>query len=96
MPADTLRLYHLIARMDMKGDTLLVGFLDDDATARWLDVHDDPLDYAEVDEHGTDVTLVDKVNRIRTFLRTVQNEDSLFAPPLVLVRSRLAGGAPAP
>ena len=96
VPADTLRRYHLIARFDMRGDTLLVGFLDDDATARWLDVNDDPLDYAEVDAHATDVTLLDKSNKIRAFLRAVQHEDSLFTTPVVMVRSRLEGGAPAP
>jgi len=96
VPADTLRRYHLIARFDQKGDTLLVGFLDDDATARWLDLNDDPLDYAEVEAHATDVTLLDKSNKIKAFLRTVQDEDSLFTTPVVMVRSRLEGGAPAP
>jgi len=96
VPADTLRRYHLIARFDQKGDTLLVGFLDDDATARWLDENDDPLDYAEVEEHATDVTLVDKSNKVKAFLRKVQDEDSLFTPAVVMVRSRLEGGAPAP
>jgi hypothetical protein len=94
--ADSLRRYHLIARFDQRGDTLLVGFLDDDATARWLDLNDDPLDYAEVEAHATDVTLLDKSNKIKAFLRTVQNEDSLFTAPVVMVRSRLEGGAPAP
>ena len=96
VPADTLRRYHLIARFDLRGDSLLVRFLDDDATASWLDVNDDPLDYAEVEAHATDVTLLDKSNKVKTFLRTVQNVDSLFTPPVVMVRSRLEGGAPAP
>jgi hypothetical protein len=96
VPADTLRRYHLIARFDQRGDTLFVGFLDDDATASWLDVNNDPLDYAEVESHATDVTLLDKGGKIKTFLRTVQDEDTLFTRPIAMVRSRLEGGAPTP
>ena len=96
VPADSMRRYHLIARFDQRGDTLLVGFLDDDATARWLDENNDPLDYAEVDAHATDVTLLDKSNKIRAFLRKVQDDDALFTPPVVMVRSQLEGGTPAP
>ena len=96
VPADTLKRYHLFARLDLDGEAIQVRFLDDDATARWLDETDDPLDYAQVDEHGTDVTLLDKSNKLRTFLRNVQGIDSLFTPPIALVRSRLAGGDASP
>jgi hypothetical protein len=96
IPADSLRRYHLIARFDLRGDTLLVGFLDDDATASWLDLNNDPLDYAEVEAHATDVTLLDRSNNVKAFLRKVQDVDSLFTTPVVMVRSRLEGGAPAP
>ena len=95
VPADTLRRYHLFARLDLDRDAIQVRFLDDDATARWLDENDDPLDYAQVDEHGTDVTFLDKSGKLRTFLRNVQ-DDSVFTPPIPLVRSRLAGGDPSP
>ena len=77
-------------------DTLTVSFLDDNATARWLEETDDPLDYAQVDEHGTDVTFLAKSGNLRTLLKNVQDRDSLFTPPIALVRSRLAGGASAP
>jgi len=96
VPADTLKRYHLFARLDLQGDGLAVRFLDDDATARWLDETDDPLDYAQVDEHGTDVTFLDKSGKLRTFLRNVQDNDSLFTPPIALVRSRLAGDDASP
>ena len=96
VPADTLRRYHLFARLDLDGETIQVRFLDDDATARWLDENDVPLDYAQVDEHGTDVTLLDRSGKLRTFLRNVQDVDSVFTPPIPLVRSRLAGGDPSP
>jgi hypothetical protein len=96
VPADTLTRYHLFARLDLDGEAIQVRFLDDDATARWLDETDDRLDYAQIDEHGTDVTLLDKTGKLRTFLRNVQSNDSLFTPPIRLVRSRLAGGDASP
>ena len=96
VPADTLRRYHLFARLDVSGDSLLVGFLDDDATTRWLDANSSPLSYGSIETHGTDLTLFDRSDRMRALLRVVQDEDSLFTEPILLRRSRLEGRAATP
>jgi len=88
VPADTLKKFHLIARLTVRLDSLVVGFLDDDKTARWLLDHPDQVHAASVDEHGTDLTLLDGTQQVRDFLKAVQDEDALFEPPLVLVRAR--------
>jgi hypothetical protein len=88
VPADTLKKFHLIARLIARPDSLVVGFLDDDATARWLHDHPDQVHAASVDEHGTDLTLLDGTQQVRDFLKTVKDEDALFEPPIVFVRAR--------
>ena len=88
VPADTLRKFHLIARLIARPDSLIVGLLDDDATASWLLDHPDRVHAASVEEHGTDLTLLDGTQQVRDFLKTVQDEDALFDPPFVLVRAR--------
>jgi hypothetical protein len=96
VPADTLKRYHLLARLDVKGDSLLVGFLDDDKAFAWLEETRVDLDYGQFETHGTDLTLVDRSDRVRLFLKTTQDVDSLFSPPVVFVRGRLAGNASRP
>jgi hypothetical protein len=96
VPADTLKRYHLLARLDVRGDSLLVGFLDDDKAYAWLEETRVDLDYAQVDTHGTDLTILDRSDRVRLLLKTTQDIDSLFSPPVVLVRGRLARNAARP
>lgn len=96
VPADTLRRYHLLARLDQHGDTLKVGFLDDDAAFGWLEETRVDLAYDRIETHGTDLTLLDRTDRIRLFLKTAEDVDSLFAPPVVFVRGRLAANASRP
>jgi hypothetical protein len=88
VPPDTLRKFHLIARLLALPDTLIVGFLDDDATSHWLADHPDLVHAATVEDHGTDLTLFDSSQHVRDFLKSVEDEDSLFEPPVVFVRAR--------